>query len=66
MSKREKKLSEVNDREYLSIPEAAKEMGLTLQALRNYMSQGKFTTYSFKSLRLLKREDVEAWKARKR
>jgi excisionase family DNA binding protein len=59
-------LKSVNDGEYLSTEEAAEELGIKPTAIRNYLCAGKLTTYKFKSLTLLKTEEVHNWKSRQR
>ena len=52
--------------EYLTVDEAAKELGIKPTAIRNYLTWGKMDTYKFKTLTLLKKSEVEEWKARQR
>jgi len=61
-----KHINEANDGEFLTVEEAGKELGVKTNAIRNYLYNGKMQTYKFKTLTLIKREDVEQWKARQR
>ena len=61
-----KQLKNVNDSEYLTVDEAAKELGIKPTAIRNYLTWDKLTTYKFKTLTLLHRKEVEAWKERQK
>ncbi len=61
-----RELRKVNADDYLTSEEAAEELCIQPAAIRNYLHLGKLTTYKFKSLTLLKREEVEGWKGRKR
>ncbi len=51
--------------EFLSIPEAAQMLGIKESAVRNYLSLDRFTTYKFKSLTLLKIDELRAWKRKR-
>ena len=51
---------------YLTIEEASEELQVKANALRNYLYDGKLTTYKFKTLTLLSRDEVESWKERRR
>jgi excisionase family DNA binding protein len=57
-----KKIHTVTDTEFLTAKEAAKELGIESQSMRDHLSKGTFTTYKFKTLTLIKTEDVERWK----
>ena len=59
-------LKQVNDTDYRSIEEAAKELGIKTTAIRNYLHDGKLTTFKFKTLTLISKEDIELWKERQR
>lgn len=61
-----KELEKVDSEKYLTIDEASRELGVKENALRNYLYDGKLTTYKFKSLTLLSRDEVESWKDRQR
>lgn len=54
------------DSDYFTVDEAALELGIKPTAIRNYLCDGKFTTYKFKTLTLVHKVDVEAWKARQK
>jgi len=64
--KKERTLQQVNGCEYLTVEEAAEELGVKSNAIRNYLYLGKFTTHKFKSLTLLDAKEVESWKTRQR
>ena len=64
MSK-QRQLKTVNDGDYLTVDEASQELGIKDTAIRNYLYAGKLTTYKFKNLTLLSRNEVEGWKARR-
>lgn len=61
-----KEMKEVNTADYFTVDEAAKELGIKPTAIRNYLTWGKLTTFKFKTLTLVKREEVEAWKERQK
>ena len=61
-----RQLKSVNGSEFLTTKEAARELGIKTTAIRNYLYEKKLTTYKFKTLTLLKRSEIEAWKARQR
>lgn len=48
--------------QYLTVDEAAQELGVKAPVVRNYLSQNKLTTYKFKTLTLLSKREVEHWK----
>ncbi len=50
-----------NENDYLNIDEASRFLGISNGSLRNYLSWGWLTTYKFKTLTLLKREELEDW-----
>ena len=59
---RARELKAVSVINYLSIEEAADELGMKESAVRNYLSAGKFTTFKFKTLTLLHIDEIKAWK----
>ena len=59
-----KQLREVADKDFLTVEETAMELGVKSNAIRNYLYEGKLPTYKFKTLTLIRREDVEGWKQR--
>ena len=61
-----KTLKKADAESFLTIEEAASELGLKQTVIRNYLHVGKLTTYKFKTLTLLKADEVEAWKARQK
>jgi hypothetical protein len=61
-----KTLKQANDNEYFTVEEAAEELGIKANAIRNYLYLRKFTTHKFKSLTLLDAKEVEGWKSRQR
>lgn len=52
--------------EFFTVDEAAKELGIKPTAIRNYLTWGKMTTYKFKTLTLIKKQEVEEWKKRQK
>lgn len=50
---------------YLSIEEASSALNIKPTAIRNYLCYGKLTTYKFKTLTLLDRDEVMAWKGKR-
>lgn len=50
---------------YLSIEEAADTLNIKPTALRNYLCDGKLTTYKFKTLTLVDADEVKIWKERR-
>jgi excisionase family DNA binding protein len=59
-------IKQADDAKFLTIDEAASELNIKPTAIRNYLHAGKLTTYKFKSLTLLKADEVEAWKDRQK
>jgi len=55
-----------SDTDFFTVDEAAQELSIKPTAIRNYLCWGKMTTYKFKTLTLLSREEVEAWKKRQK
>jgi excisionase family DNA binding protein len=64
--KNTKELKQANSQDFLTVEEAANELGIKSNAIRNYLCADKFTTYKFKNLTLLKVEEVENWKEKRR
>lgn len=62
----EKQLKQASVADYLTVEEAAEELGIKPTAIRNYLYDGKLTTYKFKTLTLVKAEEVESWKERQK
>ncbi len=60
--KRIRQLKRADDSGYLSIDEAAEALNIKSTALRNYLCDGKLTTYKFKTLSLVDADEVKAWK----
>jgi hypothetical protein len=61
-----KTLKQVNEIDYLTVDEAASELGIKTNAIRNYLYLGKFTTHKFKNLTLLDVNEVNNWKDRQK
>ncbi len=61
-----KQLKQVNDTDFFTVEEAANELGIKATAIRNYLYDEKFTTYKFKTLTLVKKDEVEEWKKRQK
>ena len=54
------------DTDFFTVEEAAKELGINTQSVRDHLTKGNLKTYKFKSLTLLKKEEVENWKERQK
>lgn len=54
------------DTDYFTVKEAADELKINAQSIRDYLVRGLLTTYKFKTFTLLKREEVEEWKKRQK
>ena len=65
MNEKAKYLQAANIEDYLTVDEASQVMGVKDNAIRNYLYAGKLTTYKFKSLTLLSKNEVEGWKSRR-
>ncbi len=50
--------------QYLTVEEAAREMKVKPQTVRNGLTAGTFTTYKFKTLTLLSISEVKEYKKR--
>ena len=61
-----KQLKQVNAADFLTVEEAAKELGIKPTAIRNYLCDEKLATYKFKTLTLVQKEEVEQWKKRQK
>lgn len=61
-----KPLKQVNESEYFTVDEAANELGIKTNAIRNYLYLGKMTTHKFKNLTLLDVKEVNDWKERQK
>ncbi len=59
-------LKQVVESDYLTVEEAAKVLGIKTTAIRNYLFDGKLTTYKFKTLTLIHTQEVEEWKERQK
>ncbi len=57
--KKGKQLAIADGRVYLSTEEAARALGINPATLRGYLSAGKLTTYKFKTLTLIKIDEVD-------
>jgi excisionase family DNA binding protein len=47
------------DSEYFTVKEAAKELGINTQTIRDYLAKGIFKTYKFKTLTLISVKEIE-------
>ena len=61
-----KKIKSASDDIYLSVSEASQSLGVKESAIRNYLYAGKITTYKFKELTLLSKDEIENWRDRQR
>jgi excisionase family DNA binding protein len=59
-------LKQAIDADFLTVEEAAKALGIKTTAIRNYLYDGKLTTYKFKTLTLVGKQEVEEWKQRQK
>jgi excisionase family DNA binding protein len=55
-----RRLTSAHDADFLTIEEAAKSLRIKPTAVRNYLYEGKLTTYKFKTLTLVRAPEVEA------
>jgi excisionase family DNA binding protein len=61
-----KQLNKPDTDEYLTVDEAANELGIKTNAIRNYLYLGKLTTHKFKNLTLLDANEINNWKSRQK
>lgn len=61
-----KELKIADAKDFLTVEEASDELGIKDSAIRNYLYDEKLTTYKFKTLTLVSREEAENWKTRQR
>lgn len=59
-------LEKADAKSFLTVEEAANELGLKPTVIRNYLSDGTMLKYKFKTLTLLSTKEVEAWKERQK
>jgi len=64
--KKVKHIKQANDADFLTVEEASEELGVAAVALRNYLCDGRLTTYKFKTLTLIHRDEVAARKAKRK
>lgn len=57
-----KRLNAASTNDFLSTEEAADYLKVKPTVVRNYLWEGKLTTYKFKTLTLLSREELDDWK----
>ena len=57
-----KKIHIVKDADYYTAKEAAEELGIASQSMRDHLSKGTFTTFKFKTFTLISVEEVKEWK----
>ena len=60
------KIHTITDSDYFTVAEAAAELEINKQSVRDHLTKGNLKTYKFKSLTLLKKEEVESWKERQK
>jgi excisionase family DNA binding protein len=65
MARKEVQLKQASAAEYLTIEEAARELGIKPSVLRNYLSEGKLTTYKFKTLALVSRDSIKEYRQKR-
>ena len=58
-----RKINYASTDDYLTAEEAAGFLEVKPTVIRNYLSEGKLTTYIFKTLTLLNKEELNHWKA---
>ena len=61
-----KQLNKPDINDFFTVDESAKELGIKPTAIRNYLTWGKITTYKFKTLTLISRQEIEEWKKRQK
>lgn len=61
-----KHVNKPDEKEFLTVDEAAKELGIKPTAIRNYLYEEMMTTFKFKTLTLLSKQEVEKWKERQK
>ncbi len=61
-----KHITQVTEADFFTVEEAAAALGIKPTAIRNYLYDGKLTTYKFKTLTLITKEEVQAWKKRQK
>lgn len=54
-----RELNQVDGSNYLSVSEAAESLSIKETAVRNYLYEGKLTTYKFKGLTLLSKMEID-------
>ena len=54
------------DTSYFTVKEAADELGINTQTIRDYLVKGIMKTYKFKTLTLLSKQEVEEWKEKQK
>lgn len=59
-------IKQVNADNYMTVEEASRELGIKSPVLRNYLYQGKLTTYKFKTLTLLSAKEVRNWQGNRK
>ena len=59
-------LEKADAKSFFTVEEAANELELKPTVIRNYLSDGTLTTYKFKTLTLLKADEVKARKERQK
>ena len=57
-----KQINKPDTLDFFTVDKAANELSIKPTAIRNYLTWGKMTTYKFKTLTLIKRQEVEEWK----
>ncbi len=61
-----KHINKPDEKDFFTVDEAAKELGIKTTAIRNYLYEEMMTTYKFKTLTLLSKVEVEEWKKRQK
>lgn len=61
-----KRLRQADDCEFLTCDEAAQVLGVKPTAIRNYLNLAKMTTYKFKTLTLIKVEELERCRSKQK
>ena len=51
---------------YFTVKEAADELGINTQTIRDYLVKGIMKTYKFKTLTLISKEEVKQWKQKQK
>jgi excisionase family DNA binding protein len=60
------KIDKPKDTSYFTVQEAADELGINTQTIRDYLVKGIMKTYKFKTLTLISKEEVKQRKQKQK